>query len=218
MFKKKWNACLLTTVMALLIVAILILIKILFRDVKGFEWGSVSDWLSALANVTMAVAAVYAAKKWFNQKKYELAHSLARDLTFTLYEIQNLLHAFQANVIIFTASPTSKTDMAEIKFYIDKICALISKKEKILFDLKRLKWNLKYEFTDINYLPPSIDFETYYCQAEVSYSMYEYANTSGEELEYDIHQITPLIIQYDDTITKFLHVVIPYEDYFDISK
>ncbi|MGR5944891.1 hypothetical protein [Enterobacter sp. C4G1] len=221
MSKINWNTCLLTTVVALLIVAILVLIKILFAGVNGFEWGSVSDWFSSISNIIMACAAVYAAlqaKKWFKQKKYELAHSLSRDLTFTLYEIKNILLELHGTVKIFTTSSTTKNDLAEIKLYIDKICTLISKKEKMLFDLKRLNWNLKDEFTNIYQLSPSIEFEARYCKAELSHVMYEYANISGDELEYDINQLPPLIEEYDDAITKFLNVETPYEDYFDIAK
>lgn len=58
---RKTNTALLSIVAILLIIACLVLIKILFSATKGFEWGSVSDWLSALANLTMAGAAVYAA-------------------------------------------------------------------------------------------------------------------------------------------------------------
>ena len=51
---KKTNTALLTIVCVLLIIVVLVLIKILFSDVKGFEWGSVSDWFSTIANLIVA--------------------------------------------------------------------------------------------------------------------------------------------------------------------
>lgn len=68
---KKTNTTLLTLVGLLLILAILVLIKILFSDAKGFEWGSVSDWFSVACNTIMAAAATYAAfnaKQWVSQR------------------------------------------------------------------------------------------------------------------------------------------------------
>ncbi|MGG7524160.1 hypothetical protein ACQ3G4_22690 [bacterium BS0013] len=137
---RRLNLMLLGINIVLFIVAILVLIKVLFSGFKGFEWGSVSDWFSAIANIIIAGAAVYAAlqaRKWFKQKKYELAHSLARDLTFTLYETQNILEKFEQHVTTFTVSASTKKDMAKISYYVEKICELISKKERGLFDLKR---------------------------------------------------------------------------------
>jgi hypothetical protein len=68
---KKTNFTLLGIIVVLFIVAVLVLIKVLFLDVKGFEWGSVTDWVSAACNMAMAGAAVYAAynaKDWISPK------------------------------------------------------------------------------------------------------------------------------------------------------
>ncbi|HCT5366358.1 TPA: hypothetical protein OT044_000465 [Citrobacter koseri] len=73
---KKWNTYLVSTVLILLILAVLILIKILSSNVKGFEWGSVSDWFSTIADLIMAGAALYAAwnaNNWFRTKIKENA-------------------------------------------------------------------------------------------------------------------------------------------------
>ena len=134
---RKLNIALKTSIIVLSVVATLVLIKALFSGFNGFEWGSVTDWLSTIANIVMASAAVYAAlqaKKWFKQKKYELAHSLARDLTYTLYEIEGILGDIDARLTLFNVSSSTDDDIGEIKFYIDKLCSLISKKEKMLFE------------------------------------------------------------------------------------
>lgn len=73
---RKANIALITIVSALLIISCLVLIKFLFSDKEGFEWGSVSDWVSSIANLIMAGAALYAAwnaKNWFQTKIKENA-------------------------------------------------------------------------------------------------------------------------------------------------
>lgn len=73
---RKANIALITIVSALLIISCLVLIKFLFSGNEGFEWGSVSDWFSSIANIIMAGAALYAAwnaKNWFQTKIKENA-------------------------------------------------------------------------------------------------------------------------------------------------
>lgn len=73
---RKANIVLIIIVSTLLIITCLVLIKFLFSDNEGFEWGSVSDWFSSTANLIMAGAALYAAwnaKNWFQTKIKENA-------------------------------------------------------------------------------------------------------------------------------------------------
>ncbi|EKS6938185.1 hypothetical protein OSG45_000868 [Enterobacter roggenkampii] len=73
---RKANIALITIVSTLLIISCLVLIKFLFSGNEGFEWGSVSDWVSSIANLIMAGAALYAAwnaKNWFQTKIKENA-------------------------------------------------------------------------------------------------------------------------------------------------
>ncbi|MEH3983710.1 hypothetical protein [Enterobacter ludwigii] len=73
---RKANIALITIVSALLIISCLVLIKFLFSGNEGFEWGSVSDFVSSIANLIMAGAALYAAwnaKNWFQTKIKENA-------------------------------------------------------------------------------------------------------------------------------------------------
>lgn len=70
------NRILASTVIVLLWVAILVLVKVLFHGGSQLEWGSVSDWVSSIANLIMAGAALYAAwnaKNWFQTKIKENA-------------------------------------------------------------------------------------------------------------------------------------------------
>lgn len=71
---KRVNLILLWSVIILIFITVLILVKVLFTGSKGFEWGSVSDWVSAACNMAMAGAALYAAynaKDWLKIKKKE---------------------------------------------------------------------------------------------------------------------------------------------------
>lgn len=71
---KRENRILVWSVIILIFITIIILVKVLFTDSKGFEWGSVSDWVSAACNMAMAGAALYAAynaKDWLKIKKKE---------------------------------------------------------------------------------------------------------------------------------------------------
>lgn len=85
---KKTNTALLTIVCVLLIIVVLVLIKILFSDVKGFEWGSVSDCFSTIANFTMAGTAFYAAikaSKWLTQNMHNDAYILTKKIVIDDY-------------------------------------------------------------------------------------------------------------------------------------
>ena len=73
---KKYNNALICTVLVLLWVTILVLVKVLFHGDNKLEWGSISDWVSSIANLIMAGAALYAAwnaRNWFQTKIKENA-------------------------------------------------------------------------------------------------------------------------------------------------
>lgn len=73
---KKFKTPFLIMIVILAFLEIMFLLKLLFADSKGFEWGSVTDWISAICNIAMAFAAVYAAinaKDWFKSKIKEKA-------------------------------------------------------------------------------------------------------------------------------------------------
>lgn len=81
----KTNIALISTVGVLLIIATLVLIKILFADVNGFEWGSFTDWLSAVGTFGTFIIAIIALMKvpdWMEQKHYDIAYSLIENAVF----------------------------------------------------------------------------------------------------------------------------------------
>jgi len=118
----KINKILILSVSALCIVGTLVLIKALFND--GGKM--ITDWVSAIANTAMAVAAVYAAfqaKRWFSNFSYTIAFNKAAeflakidqekdeidDAFSEIYELQG--HVFAVN------SGAKKTDDSVISDY-----------------------------------------------------------------------------------------------------
>ncbi|ROP61596.1 hypothetical protein EDF81_0067 [Enterobacter sp. BIGb0383] len=104
---KKLNTALIITVIVLLIAAILVLIKILFSDMKGFEWGNVSSWVSAcgtLGTLLIALMAYRKAPEWISQKKHDSAFDIAKKIIIEdLPELQELISTVssQANNLIW---------------------------------------------------------------------------------------------------------------------
>lgn len=102
---KKANITLITIVGLLLFVAILVLIKCLFSDVKGFEWGSVSDWFSAISTLAGSIAsfgtlyiaykAFQKAPEWLSQKHYDVVYSVIEKAIY-----QDLIKVRSASLIL----------------------------------------------------------------------------------------------------------------------
>lgn len=66
-------------------VATLVLIKALFSGFNGFEWGSVTDWLSAAGSVGTLIIAIIALMKvpdWMAQKHYDIAYSIIENAVY----------------------------------------------------------------------------------------------------------------------------------------
>ncbi|MBW9584818.1 hypothetical protein [Escherichia coli] len=89
---RKANIALITIVSALLIISCLVLVKFLFSDTKGFAWGSVSDWFTAICSLLSAVGTLgtlYVAylaynkvPEWMAQKHYDIAYGIIEKSIF----------------------------------------------------------------------------------------------------------------------------------------
>ncbi|TDX13031.1 hypothetical protein EDF88_4312 [Buttiauxella sp. BIGb0552] len=97
---KYWNRGLLGLVAILLSLAGLVLLNVLFVDEKGVEWGSVSDWISAICNIGILCSAIWAghiASHWLQQKKrmntLDSAHQIAIQFDKKLWSINSRLYA-----------------------------------------------------------------------------------------------------------------------------
>lgn len=100
---RKLKAILLIIFIITLFFATLVLIKVLFTGAKGFEWGSVSDWFSAICNAVMASAAVGAymvARNYFTDIIKKDGYDLIKKLHLTLIpEMESNLNLSAGNVL-----------------------------------------------------------------------------------------------------------------------
>lgn len=105
---EQWNKLLVATVIVLLWVATLALIKVLFSGSNGFEWGSVSDWLSSLATIGtlgIAIAAYKKAPEWLAQKQYDIAHQLIEDAIYNdLQQVRSASLILKTRYLMFSRS------------------------------------------------------------------------------------------------------------------
>lgn len=194
------------------------LLKAVFN---GVELGSISDCVSASCNVAMAGSAVYAAmqaKKWFESKKYELAHSASRDLIFTLSKMRPLLTNLSSHIEVFSASSSAKKDIGEIISLTKNIYPHIENLETYLFDLERLGWKIKNCFSDIHLIPNVFDVDVITSQIEMSLVLFiDSPEFNSRELEFDVKSLSEAVKECDSIVDKFLLENLEYTEYFDIS-
>ncbi|UAK18528.1 hypothetical protein [Kluyvera sp. CRP] len=83
--KQRLTSTLITAAIIFFVVATLALIKLLFSHSKGFEWGSVTDTLSAAGSVGTLIIAIIALMKvpdWMAQKHYDIAYSIIENAIY----------------------------------------------------------------------------------------------------------------------------------------
>lgn len=139
---KKTNSVLLGINIFLFLVASLVFIKVLFLDVEGFEWGSVSDWFSTASSVLttyIAYRAYREAPKWINQKQNDAGFGIVTTL-MAEYD-QQVLNIQRIHFDILTMKS------ADEKF--DSLIAQITKNIYTAFDLDNKlttlsRWNITF--------------------------------------------------------------------------
>lgn len=139
---KKTNSVLLGINIFLFLVASLVFIKVLFLDVEGFEWGSVSDWFSTASSVLttyIAYRAYREAPKWINQKQNDAGFGIVTTL-MAEYD-QQVLNIQRIHFDILTMKS------ADEKF--DSLIAQITKNIYTAFDLDNKlttlsRWNIAF--------------------------------------------------------------------------
>ena len=172
---KKWNTYLVSIVLILLILAVLILIKFLFSNSEGFEWGSVSDWLSTASSagtLYIAYLAYKNAPSWINQRKHDSAFEIAKKLIIDdLPELENIVNTSASNTIdlewkfdLFSKDPKyflKHEECSDILKILDeqKQFPFLIKKE--LRRLSKLGWNLTTE-AEVNIDEILKAFDTFY--------------------------------------------------------
>nr|WP_159465810.1 hypothetical protein [Scandinavium goeteborgense] len=151
-----WNKLLVATVIVLLWVAILALIKVLFSDSNGFEWGSVSDWISVLCNIVMAGAALYAAinaKDWLSEKTRTLGLEKAESLLNEMDSVSPVHDSFinvlaEADLYYRSNFFENQADKAKVIISLDELRISIEnnklKLEDVMLRFHSLKrWDVK---------------------------------------------------------------------------
>lgn len=229
---KKINSYLLITVITFLIITTLVLIKTLLEDSEGLEWGSVTDWISALCNVAMAGAALYAAsqaKKWFKNKKFEHGYLSAKDLFLTLFKMGPVLDNIHTHVVFFRATSDASKDITEIEKILSEFYNLIADLNKSIFELQGVDWKFKDKYSEIYTLPARVEIESIILAARVSEVIYldarensdyydpDYVKNQAEQLEHDIKELLTQVNNYKEIIDSILNERLQYELYFDIK-
>lgn len=164
---RKANIALITIVSVLLIISCLVLVKFLFSDSKGFSWGSVSDWFTAICSLLSAVGtlgtlyiAYLAYKKvpeWMSQKHYDIAYGIIeksiyndlRALRPLSYSIQSniniILSVFKTNIDCGKANTeVSSEDIAQI----DKQAISFQQQSDVIIEQLNAVKRTNYELTD----------------------------------------------------------------------
>lgn len=100
---KIWNILFNALISVTLILCIFMMLKYFyFKDSKAVELGSLSDWFSTLANITMAGAAILAANKaykWFDETKHINASNAVVKVIQDCMTINSLLNAIRSNIL-----------------------------------------------------------------------------------------------------------------------
>lgn len=97
------NRIILGLVITLLaLVSLLLIVTLFYSTEKKMEIGSLTDWIIALANVVMAIAAVFAAisaKNWFANKINDSSFNKAIEIIATFDSLKSQLDRFHFEII-----------------------------------------------------------------------------------------------------------------------
>ncbi|EPT0360718.1 hypothetical protein ACQ7NX_06600 [Enterobacter cloacae subsp. dissolvens] len=108
---RKLKNVLFTLLSILIFVEIIALIKVLLAGVQGYEWGSVTDWFSAIGSLLGAVGALgtlwvaYKAlskvPEWMVQKHYDIAYGMIENAIFKdLSPIRTLSLHYKIRILV----------------------------------------------------------------------------------------------------------------------
>lgn len=160
---RKANIALITIVSALLIISCLVLVKFLFSDSKGFSWGSVSDWFTAICSLLSAVgtlgtlgvayAAYRKAPEWMSQKHYNVVSKIIEEAIYEdLRKLSSLSSQYKSHIVhtsnILKTCLKNKTDLPkDIEETLDKIENLLVEFFNLSYSMQnRLKAIPRYNY------------------------------------------------------------------------
>ncbi|MFK0368927.1 hypothetical protein ACIQT3_01905 [Enterobacter sichuanensis] len=198
---RKTNIALISIVGVLLILAILVLIKVLFADVKGFEWGSFTDWLSAVGTFGTFIIAIIALMKvpdWMAQKHYDIAYTIIENAVYKdLSDIRTLSFRAKNTVLALTKKIVEAVridgDDVKIKSHIDELNQELENKND---EYHRLSYGIINQLKSIS---------------RTNYDISEHAI----EIENFVQKTTK---EYDDIFTRIYIALGEYENLYFSDK
>lgn len=163
---KKTNLTLISIVSILLIIVCLVLVKVLLSDSKGFAWGSVSDWFTAICSLLSAVGTLgtlyiaYLAYKevpeWMEKKHYDIAYGhIEKSIYNDLRALRPLSFAIQSNInqILNVFKETINSGVANTEIseedivQIDKSALLFQQNSEVIIEQLNAVKRTNYELT-----------------------------------------------------------------------
>ncbi|MDY0417020.1 hypothetical protein PYW49_04945 [Enterobacter sp. 170198] len=198
---RKTNIILISIVGVLLIIAILVLIKVLFADVKGFEWGSFTDWLSAVGTFGTFIIAIIALMKvpdWMAQKHYDIAYTIIENAVYKdLSDIRTISFRAKNTVLALTKKIVEAVRIdgndVKIKSHIDELNQELENKND---EYHRLSYGIINQFKSIS---------------RTNYDISEHTS----EIENFVQKTTK---EYDDIFTRIYIALGEYESLYFADK
>ncbi|EOX7387866.1 hypothetical protein ACOMQZ_001000 [Enterobacter quasiroggenkampii] len=198
---RKTNITLISIVGVLLTLAVLVLIKVLFADVKGFEWGSFTDWLSAIGTFGTFIIAIIALMKvpdWMAQKHYDIAYTIIENAVYKdLSDIRTLSFRAKNTILALTKKIVESVridgDDVKIKSHIDELNQELENKND---EYHRLSYGIINQFKSIS---------------RTNYDISEHAS----EIENFVQKTTK---EYDDIFTRIYIALGEYENLYFADK
>lgn len=138
----------------------LYLVHIWFSESKGFEWGSVSDWLNTAGTIgTLIVASMALTKvpEWFAQKHYDIAYGIIdKSIYNDLRELRPMIFSIQSSINnilnilkkIVTSGKANSDFSIDGIVRIDKAAASFQQKSNAIIEQLYAVRRTNYELTD----------------------------------------------------------------------
>lgn len=149
---KKTNLTLISIVSILLIIVCLVLVKVLLSDSKGFAWGSVSDWFTAICSLLSAVGtlgtlyvaykALIKAPEWLSQKHFDIVSKVIEEAIYEdLRKLSSL--SIQYKSYIVHTSKTLKNCLNDREELPKDIGETLDKVENLLIEFFNLSYSIQ---------------------------------------------------------------------------
>lgn len=188
MASKKLKKTLLTTIYFILFIELLALINLYISTPKGYELGSVSDWLNTAGTLGTLIVAYFAYRKvpeWMAQKHYDIAYGIIEKSIFNdLPDIRSTSLHFQTSIsavlhnfkkTVGTGTPTNLFIIDTVD-QLDKLSIKFQQESSAIINQLNTVERINYELSDTAQTTISklnSASEIYYQTYEQLYALYE---------------------------------------------